>query len=276
MIYTEMTKKAMKICFEAHKDQKDKGGLPYVFHPFHVAESMIDEDSTVVALLHNVVEDSDYTIDDLKEMGFNDEVLEALWLLTHKEGEDYYRYIKRVRRNELAKFVKLADLKHNSDLSRLDYQPDNEDLNRYAKYKTSIYMLEGRVFSLQTQSERTDCFIALIGRKDNNVICSDKDGTKYYTINPNVIIDIAQKGEEFLENNDLDQIENIEDTVYAKNEFVISDGDTRYIWGNCTNLSFYADDEHKDTMGRKILEFILQIKIQLVEKGVDEKYFKMT
>ena len=70
MIYTEKTKKALKLCFEAHKDQTDKSGLPYVFHPFHLAEQMPDEDTTIVALLHDVVEDTDYTLDDLRRMGF--------------------------------------------------------------------------------------------------------------------------------------------------------------------------------------------------------------
>lgn len=71
MIYTVLTKKAMKLCFEAHKDQVDKSGLPYVFHPFHLAEQMTDELSTIAALLHDVVEDTSYTFTDLREMGFS-------------------------------------------------------------------------------------------------------------------------------------------------------------------------------------------------------------
>ena len=70
MIYTEMTKKALKLCFEAHKEQIDKSGMPYVFHPFHLAEQMQDEETTIVALLHDVIEDTDYTLDDLRKMGF--------------------------------------------------------------------------------------------------------------------------------------------------------------------------------------------------------------
>ncbi|MBR0473943.1 MAG: bifunctional (p)ppGpp synthetase/guanosine-3',5'-bis(diphosphate) 3'-pyrophosphohydrolase [Erysipelotrichaceae bacterium] len=142
MIYTDATRKAMKLCFEAHKDQVDKSGVPYVFHPFHVAESMTDENSTVVALLHDVIEDTEYTIDDLKAMGVNDEVLEALRLMTHDKDEDYFSYIRRISKNELARSVKLSDLKHNSDLSRLDHEPTEEDLERYGKYQKSIRMLE--------------------------------------------------------------------------------------------------------------------------------------
>ena len=70
MIYTEQTKKAMKLCFEAHKEQVDKCGMPYVFHPYHLAEQMTDEDTVVAALLHDVVEDTEYTLEDLKEIGF--------------------------------------------------------------------------------------------------------------------------------------------------------------------------------------------------------------
>ena len=78
MIYTPETKKAMKLCFDAHKDQTDKSGLPYVFHPFHVAEQMQDEKTTIVALLHDVIEDTSYTLQDLHEKGFDQGVLDAL------------------------------------------------------------------------------------------------------------------------------------------------------------------------------------------------------
>ena len=84
MIYTPMTKKALKLCFEAHRDQVDKTGMPYVFHPFHLAEQMDDEISTVCALLHDVVEDSEISFEELKEMGFPSEVIEVLRLLSHK------------------------------------------------------------------------------------------------------------------------------------------------------------------------------------------------
>ena len=70
MIYTPMTKKAIKVMYNAHKDQVDKAGMPYVLHPIHVAEQMQDEDRTIVALLHDVVEDSDMTFEKLTEYGF--------------------------------------------------------------------------------------------------------------------------------------------------------------------------------------------------------------
>ncbi len=118
MIYTEQTRKALRLCFEAHKDQVDKTDVPYVFHPFHLAEQMQDEATTTVALLHDVVEDTDYTLEDLKEMGFAPEVLEAVALLTHDPHVPYMEYLAAIKPNPIARTVKLADLAHNSDPSR--------------------------------------------------------------------------------------------------------------------------------------------------------------
>ena len=141
MIYTELTKKAMKLCFAAHKDQTDKSGLPYVFHPFHLAEQMPDELTTVAALLHDVVEDTAYTFTDLREMGFPAAVLEALTLLTHDDGTPYLDYVTRLKNNPIARAVKLADLRHNSDLTRLDHV-DARALSRVEKYRKAIELLE--------------------------------------------------------------------------------------------------------------------------------------
>lgn len=141
MIYTAATKKALKLCFEAHKNQTDKGGMPYVFHPFHLAEQMPDEATTIVALLHDVVEDSAYSIDDLTNMGFEEEIINALTLLTHKHGVPYMEYIEKIKPNSIAKAVKLADLKHNSDLTRLEIV-DGTAIRRAEKYQKAINFLE--------------------------------------------------------------------------------------------------------------------------------------
>lgn len=141
MIYTDATKEAMKLCFDAHKDQNDKNGLPYVFHPFHLAEQMTDEVTTVVALLHDVVEDTDYTLDDIAAKGFGKEVLDALVLLTHEPGVPYMDYVAKIKENPIAKAVKLADLEHNSDLSRLDVVDDNA-LARRAQYQEALAFLK--------------------------------------------------------------------------------------------------------------------------------------
>lgn len=141
MIYTSETKKALKLSFEAHKDQVDKSGMPYVYHPFHLAEQMTDENTTVVALLHDIVEDTDYTIADLKAMGFNSAIIEAIELMTHDDSVPYMEYVKGIRENEIARAVKLADLKHNSDLTRLDVI-DEKASGRKKKYEEAIRLLE--------------------------------------------------------------------------------------------------------------------------------------
>ena len=142
MIYTEKTKRALGLCFEAHKDQADKSGMPYVFHPFHLAEQMKDEETTIVALLHDVVEDTDYTLAELAEMGFGEPVIAALALLTHDDATDYMDYVRAIKDNPIAKAVKLADLRHNSDLTRLD-AVDEKALARREKYLKAMELLEG-------------------------------------------------------------------------------------------------------------------------------------
>lgn len=141
MIYTKKTKRALQICFDAHKDQVDKSQIPYVFHPFHLADQMQTEAETVVALLHDVVEDSDYTFADLEKEGFGEEIINALKLLTHNDGSKYMDYVAKIKENPLAKAVKLADLKHNSDITRLDVI-DEKALKRRDTYLEAIKFLE--------------------------------------------------------------------------------------------------------------------------------------
>lgn len=141
MIYTDLTKKALKLCFEAHKEQVDKSGMPYVFHPFHLAEQMNDEATTVVALLHDVVEDTAITFEDLEKQGFDNEIINALKLLTHDKNTPYMEYVGEIKKNAIATVVKLADLRHNSDLTRLSVV-DEKALERKAKYEKAIKLLE--------------------------------------------------------------------------------------------------------------------------------------
>ena len=140
MIYTNLTKQALKLCFEAHKEQTDKSGMPYVFHPFHLAEQMNDEATTVVALLHDVVEDTAITFEDLEKQGFDDEIINALEFLTHDEKTPYMDYVAEIKKNSIAAKVKLEDLKHNSDLSRLSVI-DEKALKRKEKYQEAIELL---------------------------------------------------------------------------------------------------------------------------------------
>ena len=141
MIYTPKTKNALKLCFEAHKEQVDKSGMPYVFHPFHLAEQMNTEETTIVALLHDLVEDTDYTIEALVDMGFDKSITDAIALMTHADNVAYMDYVRAIKDNPIAKAVKLADLKHNSDLTRLD-TVDEKALSRREKYLKAIAILQ--------------------------------------------------------------------------------------------------------------------------------------
>ncbi len=119
MIYTPLTIKAMQIAYKAHFEQLDVSGVPYIFHPYHVAEQMNDELTVCAALLHDVIEDTDITLEEL-EKNFPAKIIDVLKLLTHKKGEDYFEYIKRIKKNPAAKAVKLADIAHNCDFSRVN------------------------------------------------------------------------------------------------------------------------------------------------------------
>lgn len=133
MIYTPTVKAALKLAFKAHDGQLDRSGIPYVHHPLHLAEQMETEDEIVVALLHDVMEDTDYTPDDLRAIGVSDAAMEALLLLTHDASVPYLDYVHALKDNPLARKVKLADLRHNSDLDRLDVVTER-DLERLRKY----------------------------------------------------------------------------------------------------------------------------------------------
>lgn len=140
MIYTDATKKAMRLCYDAHKNQVDKSGIPYIFHPIHLAEQMQNEETTIVALLHDVVEDSSYTFEDLESMGFSERILTAVKLLTREPGVPYMEYIAKIKENPIARTVKLAVLAHNSDLSRLQ-KTGEKVLARVRKYEQAIRIL---------------------------------------------------------------------------------------------------------------------------------------
>lgn len=142
MLYTSMTKAALRLCFDAHKDQVDKSGMPYVFHPFHVAEQMETEDEVCVALLHDVVEDTAATLDDIRAAGMGEEVIGAIAVMTRDPSVSYADYIAVVAQNPLARKVKVADLRHNSDESRLN-EPTAQDLARLERYAEALRVLGG-------------------------------------------------------------------------------------------------------------------------------------
>lgn len=139
MIYTRQVKKAINIAYNAHMGQTDKFGIPYIFHPIHVAESMDTEEECIVAVLHDVVEDTSVTFEQL-EKEFSNTIIEALKLITHDKKVDYMEYIKILKDNPIAKKVKLADLKHNADKTRLEHLTP-KDILRNKKYERAIEFL---------------------------------------------------------------------------------------------------------------------------------------
>ena len=135
--------KAVMIAQEAHKGQMDKGGNPYIEHPLHVASQVETLELKMIAVLHDTLEDSSLTAADLVEAGLPEEVVEAIVVLTHEDGneEAYLDYIQRVAGNKLAARVKKEDLKHNMDMSRIQ-SPTEKDRKRCAKYKKALRLLE--------------------------------------------------------------------------------------------------------------------------------------
>ena len=135
-----MLEMAMEVCKKAHAGQVDKAGADYYLHPFAVADMCKTEEEKIVALLHDVVEDTDVTLKDLAGLGFSTTILDALGSLTHASDEDYFDYIARVKKNKLATTVKINDLTHNSDLSRLiNITP--KDIARVEKYSRCLAIL---------------------------------------------------------------------------------------------------------------------------------------
>ena len=140
MFYSDLVKKAAMIAYNAHKEDYDKAGYPYFMHPMTLAMQFDDEASVCVALLHDVIEDHGdiYSFKYLEEEGFYSEIIDALKLLTHPADIPYLEYVKNIKENPIAKRVKLADLKHNSDLRRTNGQKTY----KYDLYQQAIKILE--------------------------------------------------------------------------------------------------------------------------------------
>lgn len=141
MLYTPLTMRAMRICYDAHHGQYDKSDVPYVFHPYHLAEQMDTEEAVCTALLHDVLEDTELTSTDLLGLGIPSDVVEALEALCHNTNVPYLSYVRALKQNPLARVVKIADLKHNSDLTRLE-GVTAADRRRVEKYAKALAILE--------------------------------------------------------------------------------------------------------------------------------------
>jgi len=141
-----MLGKAIAIAAEAHQEQKDRGGKPYILHPIRIMMGLNTEDQELmsIAILHDVIEDSDWTLEALKSQGFRERVLKGVLALTHIEGEEYEDYIERISRNKDAIRCKLGDLKDNSDITRLKGLSD-KDLLRTRKYHKAFMFLKGKL-----------------------------------------------------------------------------------------------------------------------------------
>jgi (p)ppGpp synthase/HD superfamily hydrolase len=135
-------KLAKAISTRAHTGQTDRGGVDYINHPTVIADKVKHEGENyeIVAWLHDVVEDSEYTMDDIKAFGFNKEVTDAVAILTRNSSMNYDEYLQVIRANKIALKVKIADITHNSDLTRLK-KITLKDLDRNKKYKKALKFL---------------------------------------------------------------------------------------------------------------------------------------
>lgn len=129
-----MLEKAIQIALNAHHGQVDRGGEPYILHPLRVMLGQKTETAKICAVLHDVIEDTAVTLEDLRREGFREDIIDTVKTLTKLDGEDYEDYIQRVVQNKVACQVKLMDLKDNMDLSRLDVALE-ADFKRYKKYE---------------------------------------------------------------------------------------------------------------------------------------------
>lgn len=134
--------RAIAIAAQAHEGQVDKAGVPYILHPIRVMLRVTMPEERIAAVLHDVVEDTDVTIGQLREKGFPEAVLSAIDALTRRSGEDYDAFIERACADSVARTVKLADLQENSDLSRIP-EPSARDHERVEKYRRAMARIEG-------------------------------------------------------------------------------------------------------------------------------------
>ena len=132
---------AYELAAKAHAGQVDKAGKDYIFHPLTVASFVTTDDEKTVALLHDVVEDTPVTLQNLSEAGFSDAVVHAVDCVTKREDESLEQYLLRVKSDVLATTVKLADLRHNCDLSRIP-RPCEKDFARVERYRAEIAFLK--------------------------------------------------------------------------------------------------------------------------------------
>ena len=138
----ELLEKALRIAVEAHAGQVDKSGKPYIFHPLRVCCRCFTDEEKMVALLHDTIEDTEITAEDLLSEGFPPYIVEAILSISRNEDETYEEFVKRTGLNPLGRAVKLYDLEDNMDISRLE-QVTEKDLDRLNKYIKAYRYLKG-------------------------------------------------------------------------------------------------------------------------------------
>ncbi|MFC8685940.1 HD domain-containing protein [Brevibacillus porteri] len=126
--------KAIVIATQAHSGQTDKGGNPYILHPLRIMLKMPTVKTMIVAVLHDAIEDTEVTSEQLRNEGFSEEIVEAVIALTRNDNETYMEFVRRAKQNPIARIVKLGDLEDNSDLSRIT-NPTERDYERLRRYK---------------------------------------------------------------------------------------------------------------------------------------------
>ena len=131
---------ALRFAEAMHKGQVDKAGIPYIEHPKSVASMVDGDEAKIVALLHDTVEDTSATVEEIRSM-FGDRVADAVACLTHDKSVPYMDYLAKIKENDLARKVKLADLKHNMDLSRIPNATDVDVQRVNKKYLPAFKML---------------------------------------------------------------------------------------------------------------------------------------
>lgn len=131
---------AIKVATEAHEGQFDKGGNPYILHPKAVADAVDSTENKIVAYLHDVCEDTDITFEDLLELGFTERIVNSIRILTKSDDISYDDYLKSVKMDNIARYVKMADIRHNMDITRIP-NPTEKDYARIEKYKKALAFL---------------------------------------------------------------------------------------------------------------------------------------
>jgi len=131
---------AINLATEKHREQTDKGGNPYIHHLTAVANALDNTENKIVAYLHDICEDTDMTLDELRNMGFTERIVNSVDVITKRKGQSYDEYLKDVRKDSNAWHVKIADLKNNMDITRIN-DPEEEDFARIEKYKKALEFL---------------------------------------------------------------------------------------------------------------------------------------